>query len=204
MSREDYEQLVAAPALAKQKVQDALAAKIGQSAAQIRAAHILVPTREAAEAARERVTTGGEDFGTVAREVSIDSSTAANGGELGWFTRQEMVAPFADAAFSLPAGQISEPIQTVYGWHIIHVEETDPNRPLTDAQISRLKQAAIDQWLDEQRSALKVSSSLPPTPTPGVEPFQPPADVPTPPVATPAEPVPAATPLGGLAGTPVG
>ena len=204
MTRQDYEQLVAAPALAKQKVQDALAASIGQSAPQVRAAHILVPTKEAADAARERVTTGGEDFGSVAREVSIDSSTAPNGGELGWFARQEMVAPFADAAFSLEPGQISEPVQTQYGWHIIHAEEKDPDRPLSDAQISRLKQAATEQWLNEQRAALKVSSTLPPTPTPSAEPFQPPAGAPTPPIATPVEIAPEASPVSELVGTPVG
>jgi peptidyl-prolyl cis-trans isomerase C len=123
---------------------------------------------------------------------------------LGWFARQEMVAPFADAALSLQPGQISEPVQTQYGWHVIKVEETDPDRPLTDTQISRLKQAAVEQWLDEQRAALKVSSSLPPTPTPGVEPFQPPAGAPAPPIATPVKTESEATPIGELVGTPVG
>ena len=204
MSREDYEQLIAAPALARQKVQDALADSIGQSAPQVRAAHILVPTREAAEAARERVTTGGEDFGAVAREVSTDTSTAQNGGELGWFTRQEMVAPFADAAFSLQPGEISEPVQSEYGWHIIHVEDANPNRSLTDEQISRLKQASVDQWLSEQRAALHVSSTLPPSPTPGVEQFQPPAGAPTPPIATPVEALQGPAPVSQPSGTPVG
>src|SRR5829696_3078602 len=99
--QEDYERLVAAPALARQKVGDALAATVGQSAPQVRAAHILLPTREEADAARARVTEGGEDFAAVARELSTDEATAANGGELGWFTREEMVAPFAEAAFAL-------------------------------------------------------------------------------------------------------
>ena len=123
---------MAAPALARQKVGDALAATVGQSAPQVRAAHILLPTREAAEAARARVTEGGEDFATVARELSTDESTAANGGELGWFTREEMVAPFAEAAFALEPGSISEPVETEFGWHVIQVEERDPDRPLTD------------------------------------------------------------------------
>ena len=123
---------MAAPALARQKVGDALAATVGQSAPQVRAAHILLPTREEAEAARARVTEGGEDFAAVARELSTDESTAANGGELGWFTREEMVAPFAEAAFALEPGAISEPVETEFGWHVIQVEERDPDRPLTD------------------------------------------------------------------------
>ena len=132
LSQEDYQRLVAAPALARQKVSDALAATVGQSAPQVHAAHILLPTREAAEAARARVTEGGEDFAAVAREVSTDESTAANGGDLGWFTREEMVAPFAEAAFALEPGAISEPVETEFGWHVIQVMEKDPDRPLTD------------------------------------------------------------------------
>ena len=62
LSQEDYERLVAAPTLARRKVGDALAVTVGQSAPQVHAAHILLPTREAAEAARARVTEGGEDF----------------------------------------------------------------------------------------------------------------------------------------------
>ena len=175
LSQEDYERLVAAPALARQKVGDALAASVGQSAPQVRAAHILLPTREAAEAARARVTEGGEDFATVARELSTDESTAANGGELGWFTREEMVAPFAEAAFAMEPGAISEPVETEFGWHVIQVEERDPDRPLTDSQINRLQQAAEERWLAEERAKLTVTSTLPPTPTPFAPDFVPPA-----------------------------
>src|SRR6185295_13456327 len=88
LTQEDYDRLVAAPALARQKVHDALAETVGQSAPQVRAAHILVPTREEADAARARIVEGGEDFGAVARELSTDQATAANGGELGWFARE--------------------------------------------------------------------------------------------------------------------
>src|SRR5918996_780082 len=165
LSQEDYERLVAAPALARQKVGDALAATVGQSAPQVHAAHILLPTREEAEAARARVSEGGEDFAAVARELSTDESTTANGGDLGWFTREEMVAPFAEAAFALEPGAISEPVETEFGWHLIHVIEQDPDRPLTDLQINRLQQAAEERWLEEQRAGLTVNSTLPPTPT---------------------------------------
>ena len=147
---------------------------VGQSAPQVRAAHILLPTREEAEAARARVTEGGEDFATVARELSTDESTAANGGELGWFTREEMVAPFAEAAFALEPGAISEPVETEFGWHVIQVEERDPDRPLTDSQINRLQQTAEERWLAEERAKLTVTSTLPPTPTP----FAPPTSYP--------------------------
>ena len=207
LSQEDYERLLAAPALARQKVGDALAATVGQSAPQVRAAHILLPTREAAEAARARVTEGGEDFATVARELSTDEGTAANGGELGWFTREEMVAPFAAAAFALEPGAISEPVETEFGWHVIQVAERDPERPLTDLQINRLQQAAEERWLAEQRAGLTVTSTLPPTPTPFAPDFEPPVGAPPLPVPTPL-PLPA-TPVAtpgeiSVAGTPSG
>lgn len=189
VSQQDYERLVAAPTLARQKVGDAVAATVGQSAPQVRAAHILLPTREEADAARARVTTGGEDFATVARELSTDEATAANGGELGWFTRDEMVAPFAEAAFALEPGAISEPVETEFGWHVIKVLERDPDRALTDLQINRLQQTAEERWVAEQRAALNVTSTLPPTPMP----IAPPEFVP--PVGAPPLPAPTSLPL---------
>jgi len=207
LSQEDYERLVAAPALARQKVGDALAANVGQSAPQVHAAHILLPTREEAEAARARVTDGGEDFAAVARELSTDEATAANGGELGWFTREEMVAPFAEAAFALELGAISEPIETEFGWHVIQVLERDPDRPLTDLQINRLQQTAEERWLAEQRSGLSVTSTLPPTSTPFAPDFAPPVGAPPLPAPTslplPATPV-AAPDEVSIVGTPSG
>jgi peptidyl-prolyl cis-trans isomerase C len=207
LSQEEYQRLVAAPALARQKVSDALAATVGQSAPQVHAAHILLPTREEAEAARARVTEGGEDFATVARELSTDESTAANGGDLGWFTREEMVAPFAAAAFNLEPGSISEPVETEFGWHVIQVKERDPDRPLTDLQINRLQQAAEERWLEEERAKLTVSSTLPPTPTPFSSNFTPPVGAPPlpPPTPLPVATTEAATPIGiSVAGTPAG
>ena len=203
LSQEDYERLVAAPALARQKISGALAATVGQSAPQMRAAHILLATRDEAEAARARVTEGGEDFAAVARELSTDQATAANGGALGWFTREEMVAPFAEAAFALEPGAISEPVETEFGWHIIQVADRDSERPLTDLQINRLQQAAEERWLEEQRARLVVTSNLPPTPTPFAPDFVPPVGAPPVPAPT-AAPLPATPVAISVAGTPSG
>jgi peptidyl-prolyl cis-trans isomerase C len=192
LSQADYDRLIAAPALARQKVSDALAADIGQSAPQVHAAHILLPSREAADAARGRVVDGGEDFAAVAGELSTDQATAGNGGDLGWFVREEMVAPFAEAAFALESGAVSEPVESEFGWHVIRVAESDPERPLTDAQINRIKQEVVDRWLEEQRAALTVSSTLPPSPTPLPRGFQAPVSAPPPPTPTPFP----ATPVG--------
>lgn len=201
----DYERLVAAPALARQKVRDALNQTVGQSAPQVHAAHILVPTQEEAAAARARIVDGGEPFATVAREVSTDTASAENGGDLGWFTPEEMVAPFADAAFALEPGGISEPVQSEFGWHVINTIAKDPDRPLTDSQITRLQQSALTRWVDAQRAALPVSSTLPPSPTPLPPRFEPPVDAPPPPPPTPPPATPAASPISvTVVGTPAG
>jgi peptidyl-prolyl cis-trans isomerase C len=65
----------------------------------------------------------GEDFAKVATEVTEDPSGKANGGDLGYFTKDQMVPEFSEAAFRLEQGQISEPVKTQFGWHVIKVED---------------------------------------------------------------------------------
>jgi peptidyl-prolyl cis-trans isomerase C len=65
----------------------------------------------------------GEDFAKVAGEVTEDPSGKANGGDLGYFTKEQMVPEFSEAAFKLDKGQISEPVKTQFGWHVIKVED---------------------------------------------------------------------------------
>jgi len=89
---------------------------------EVRARHILVETEEEAKKAAGRVK-GGEDFSKVAGEISKDPGSKTDGGDLGFFTKDRMVEPFAEAAFKLEPGQISDPVKSQFGWHVIKVEE---------------------------------------------------------------------------------
>lgn len=195
VSRDDYVELIARPDVARNAVQDAIAAQVGQSADQAHAAHILVETRDLADQLYEQVTQPDADFGAIAREQSVDSATAGNGGDLGWFTPEEMVEPFAEVAFSLEPGRISEPFETEFGWHIVHLIERADDRPLNEAQIAAIEQARVDAWLEEQKEETAIESDLGPTPTPFPAQFEPPVDAPPAPTPTPA---PIATPAIGL------
>lgn len=95
---------------------------------EVHARHILVDNEEDAKKAYARVK-GGEDFAKVAGEMSKDPGSKADGGDLGFFTKDRMVEAFADAAFKLEPGQISEPVKSQFGWHVIKVEEKR-NKPV--------------------------------------------------------------------------
>jgi peptidyl-prolyl cis-trans isomerase C len=95
------------------------AAKAQPPEPEVHARHILLPTEEEAKAALARIK-AGEDFAKVATELSKDPS--GDGGDLGWFTKDRMVPEFADAAFKLEPGQVSDPVKSQFGWHIIKVE----------------------------------------------------------------------------------
>ncbi len=185
MSMADYKRLIVRPAIARQRVTDQIDASIGQTAEQVHAAHILVDTKDLADSIYAEVTKPGANFEEIARNQSNDSATAANGGDLGWFTRGEMVPAFAQVAFSLQPGQISQPVQTEFGWHIIKVYDHQQNRPMTDDQIAKVKQKAVQDWLDQQRAAARIRSDIKPTPTPSLQQFVPPADAPPLPTPTP-------------------
>jgi len=96
------------------------AAKAQPPEPEIHARHILVATEDEAKAALARIK-GGEDFAKVAKELSKDPGS--EGGDLGWFTKEKMVPEFAEAAFKLEPGQVSDPVKSQFGWHIIKVEE---------------------------------------------------------------------------------
>lgn len=87
---------------------------------QVKASHILVATIEEADEVLSKLNSG-ESFEDLAKEFSLDTSNAGNGGDLGYFGKGVMVQPFEDVAFRLAVGEVSEPIETTFGYHIIKI-----------------------------------------------------------------------------------
>ncbi|MGV3693952.1 MAG: peptidylprolyl isomerase [Paracoccus marcusii] len=93
-----------------------------EPATEYSAAHILVDTEEKAREIKTQLD-GGADFGTLAEQSSTGPS-GPNKGDLGWFSADQMVKPFADAVSAMEKGQISDPVQTEFGWHVIKLNDT--------------------------------------------------------------------------------
>jgi len=99
------------------------------------------------EAAKKRIE-GGEAFEAVAAEVSQDPGSQSRGGDLGFFARGQMVKPFEDAAFALAPGQISDPVKTDFGFHLIQVEERQEalTKPLESVRVSNKLRRRDEEW----------------------------------------------------------
>jgi peptidyl-prolyl cis-trans isomerase C len=125
---------------------------------EIHARHILVATEAEAKEVAERLKKG-EDFATVAKEKSKD--TSAEGGDLGFFARGQMLKPFEDAAFALEVGQVSEPVQTQFGWHIIKVEEKrDQPLPTFDQVKEAIRIQLVQQKAQEVVTGLRDAAKI--------------------------------------------
>lgn len=124
---------------------------------EIHARHILVKEKETAEEIIERYN-NGEEFAALAEEYGTDG-TAKNGGTLGYFTAGKMVKPFEDAVYALEVGEISEPVQTDFGWHVIFVEDRRENE--TDiGEFDEVKDYLRDQLLSRQINYESVNNQM--------------------------------------------
>ncbi len=139
-------------------LQTAYAAVVADTPAgtEYNASHLLVATEDEALAAMARVV-AGEEFADVAKELSSDGS-AANGGNLGWFSDGMMVPEFETAVKELEPGQVSTPVQTQFGWHIVKLNETRAKEPPTIDEMreqltSEIQNKALVDRLDELTAA---------------------------------------------------
>ena len=106
---------------AMKKVYDEAVTQMGAEQ-EVRARHILVPTEDEAKAVLAEIKKGA-DFAELAKQKSKDPGAAAEGGDLGYFGKEQMVPEFAETAFKMDKGQMSDPVKTQFGWHIIKVED---------------------------------------------------------------------------------
>ncbi|HTZ78393.1 MAG TPA: peptidylprolyl isomerase [Stellaceae bacterium] len=148
---------------------------------QVNARHILVKTEDEAKAVIAELKKGA-DFATIAKQKSTDPGSKDNGGDLGWFGKDEMVPEFADAAFKLQKGQFTEtPVKTQFGYHVIKVEDrrTAPPPTLEEARpqlVAMLQRQLYEAKIKELRSGAKVEtfnldgSKMVPAPAPGAAP----------------------------------
>jgi parvulin-like peptidyl-prolyl isomerase len=142
--------------LYRQKVMEAVLDEmdLAREEEQVWARHILVADDATAKMVAEMLA-AGKDWSQLAAEFSTDESNKDLGGDLGWFSRGAMVKEFEDAAFALEVGEISGPVATSFGIHIIQVLGHEV-RQLSESEYSQLRQTRFSEWLQEQRDQAEV------------------------------------------------
>jgi parvulin-like peptidyl-prolyl isomerase len=154
LSEADIRKVFFEDRLYRQKVYEIITKDVPHEQDQVWARHILVADEATAQSVLNQLLNGG-DWVTLAAKYSTDTGSKDIGGDVGWFSPGKMVAEFENAAFKLPVGAISQPIQTTFGWHIIQVLGHE-NRPLTDADYKQATDAKFQEWLTEARNATTV------------------------------------------------
>lgn len=128
---------------------------------EVHARHILVSTEDEAKALIAEIKKGAA-FDKLAKEKSTDKASGAEGGDLGWFKKSDMVKEFADAAFALKKGELSDtPVKTQFGYHVIKLEDRRKAPPpafeeLADQLREEMAREAVTAQLDQLRSGAKI------------------------------------------------
>ena len=136
------------------------AVKSAAAEPEVRARHILVPTEAEAKTILAEIKKG-TDFAEMARQKSKDPGAAAEGGDLGYFTKDQMVPEFAEVAFKLNKGEVSEPVKSQFGWHIIKVEDkrnkpVPPFENVKDQVETYVTRKAQAEYIGKLREGAKV------------------------------------------------
>lgn len=154
---------IVATAVTDEALQAAYDARFKDAAPQTEysAAHILVATQEEADAIKAELA-GGADFAEIAKAKSTDTGSGANGGDLGWFGLGMMVKPFEDAVVAAKVGEVTGPIQTDFGFHLILVKETRvAEKPtldqLRDELAAEVENTAINAKIEELTKGATVT-----------------------------------------------
>jgi peptidyl-prolyl cis-trans isomerase C len=157
---------------------------------EVRARHILVETEDEAKAISQQIK-GGADFAELAKEKSKDPGSAKEGGDLGYFAKGSMVPEFAEVAFKMYPGQVSNPVKTQFGWHIIKLEDKRSRQVPDFDQVKNQIEAFVarraqSEFVTQLRETAKIERlEKPATPPPPVS-VLPPAEAPAPAAEPPA------------------
>ncbi len=136
--------------LLRLEIRNAVTSDVEQNQEQVWIQHILLSDEETALEVLDRLAED-ELFDDLAAEYSFDQSNADIGGDLGWFSRGQMVPAFEDAAFALEVGEISDPVQTDFGWHILKSNGKE-DRLLDNNAYEQLRDQAFYDWLAEKEA----------------------------------------------------
>jgi parvulin-like peptidyl-prolyl isomerase len=141
-------------------LRDKLGSDISKTATFVDARHILVATEEEAQDTLAALK-AGDSFSDLAKAISTDTGSGANGGELGWAPISQYVTEFADAAKTAPIGELVGPVKSQFGYHIIQVRASE-EREMDDSQLETARNNFFQKWLEEYRkSKLEVTQTFP-------------------------------------------
>ncbi len=140
--------------LYRQKVRDEIMADFICELDQVWARHILVEDETTAQEVLEKID-AGDDFADLAAQYSTDDSNKETGGDLGWFGTDRMVPEFEQVAFNLSIGELSEPVETQFGWHIIQSLGHEV-RPLSAYECDQLKEKEFTTWLEQKSNIATI------------------------------------------------
>jgi parvulin-like peptidyl-prolyl isomerase len=152
-TRDDLKHIVFIQMLNEQII-DEIAGDVATEEEQVWARHILVPDKTTADIVYAQLMDGA-DFAEIAAELSTDTSNKNRGGDLGWFGRNIMDPAFEEAAYALEIGEISEPVESNFGWHIIQTLGKEV-RPLDQNMIDSRRQEVYNAWLDEVKAGSEI------------------------------------------------
>lgn len=135
---------------------------------QVKASHILVEDEATAKKVKKELDSG-KDFAELAKEYSADASNAAKGGDLGYFGKGEMAKEFEEAAFGMKVGEVSAPVKTDFGYHIIKVTDKkaaktavfeDHKEEIKESLFDQKIQTEYPNWLEKKKADYKIKRNL--------------------------------------------